>query len=42
MAAWVPDIFQNFYVMKTHKPGHNSTNTEAGDIIRKPYNLRIF
>jgi hypothetical protein len=29
VAAWVPDRFCNFYLVKTHKIANNSTTTEA-------------
>jgi hypothetical protein len=29
VAEWVPDMFQNFYLVKNHKIAHNSTAVEA-------------
>jgi hypothetical protein len=29
VAAWVPDMFSNFYVMKNHKIANNPTTTDA-------------
>jgi len=29
VAAWVPDIFYNFYLMKNHKIANNLVTTEA-------------
>ncbi len=33
MAAWVPDSFCNFYLVKSHKIANNSSTTEAGEKI---------
>jgi len=33
VAAWVPDMFCNFYFMKNHKIAKNSTTTKARDKI---------
>ncbi len=35
MAAWVPDMFCDFYLAKNHKIVNNSTTTEAGEKISK-------
>jgi hypothetical protein len=29
VAAWVPDMFCNFYLVKSHKIANNSATTEA-------------
>jgi hypothetical protein len=29
VAAWVPEMFENFYLLKNHKTANNSTATEA-------------
>jgi hypothetical protein len=31
VAAWVPDIFCNFYLIKNDQIANNSTATEAGE-----------
>jgi hypothetical protein len=31
MAAWVPDMFCNFYFVKNYKLVNNSTTTKAGE-----------
>jgi hypothetical protein len=33
MAAWVQDLFFNFYSVKNHQSANNSTNTEAREKI---------
>ncbi len=33
VAAWDPDIFSNFYLMKSHKIANNSANTETREKI---------
>jgi hypothetical protein len=33
VAAWVPDMFYNFYLEKNHKIVNNSTATEAREKI---------
>jgi hypothetical protein len=33
MAAWVQDLFFNFYTVKNHQSANNSTNTEAREKI---------
>jgi hypothetical protein len=33
VAAWVPDMFCNFYFSKNHKIGNNSTTYEAGEKV---------
>jgi hypothetical protein len=30
VAAWFPDMFRNFYLVKNRKIANNSTTTEAG------------
>jgi hypothetical protein len=35
MAAWFPDLFCNFYLVKNHKIAINSTTTKAGEKINK-------
>jgi hypothetical protein len=32
VAAWLPDMFCNFYLAKNHKIAYNSTTTEAKKI----------
>jgi hypothetical protein len=34
-AAWFPDMFRNFYLVKNHKIADNSTNTAAGEKITR-------
>jgi len=29
VSAWVPDLFSNFYLVKSHKIANNSLTTEA-------------
>ncbi len=31
MAAWVPEMFRNFYLAKNHKIVNSSTTTDAGE-----------
>jgi hypothetical protein len=31
VAAWVPDMFHNFYFAKSHKIANNLTTAEAGE-----------
>ncbi len=33
VAAWFPDMFCNFYLVKNHKITKNSTTTKAGEKI---------
>ncbi len=33
VAAWVPDMFCNLYLVKSHKIANNSATTEAGEKI---------
>ncbi len=33
MAAWAPDMFCNFYLVKSHKFANNSATTEAREKI---------
>jgi hypothetical protein len=33
VAAWVPDMLCNFYLVKNHKITNNSKRTEAGEKI---------
>jgi hypothetical protein len=33
VAAWVSDMFCNFYLMKNHKIAKNSTTTKASEKI---------
>jgi hypothetical protein len=33
VAAWVPDMFRNFYIGKNHKIAKNSTATKAREKI---------
>jgi len=43
VAAWVPDMFWNVYLVKTNKNGHNSTTTEARETNKLIFGiLRIF
>jgi len=43
VAAWVPDMFCNFYLTKNHKIANNSTNTDATRTNEHRFwNLRIF
>jgi hypothetical protein len=45
VAAWFPDMFCNFYLVKNHKIAKNSTTTKAkGKFapIWNPYNFRNF
>jgi len=37
VAAWVPDMFCNIYLVKNHKIANNSTNTEASTINNSTY-----
>ena len=42
VAAWVPDMFSNFYSEKNNKIGHNSTTTKATEKINTLFGvLRI-
>ncbi len=41
VAAWVPDMFCNFYFMKSHKIANNSATTEAQKNKRK-YGILLF
>jgi hypothetical protein len=34
VAAWVPDMFCNFYLVKNHKIDNNLTTTEGREKIR--------
>ncbi len=44
VAAWIQDIFSNFYLTKSHKTAKNSTTTKAREKkyaqIWNPYNFR--
>ncbi len=33
VAAWFPDMFCNFYLVKNHKPDENSTTAKAREKI---------
>jgi hypothetical protein len=35
VAAWVPDMFCNFYLVKSHNIVHNTTSTEAREKINR-------
>jgi hypothetical protein len=43
VAAWFPDMFCNFYLVRNHKIAQNSTTTKAREKIRTDLEfLRIF
>jgi hypothetical protein len=42
MAAWVPDMFCNFYLVKNHKIANNSRTTEAREKLSKNLDNKIF
>ena len=33
VAAWVPDVFHNFYLVKNHKIAYNPTTTDAREKV---------
>jgi hypothetical protein len=42
VAAWLPDMFYNFYLVKNHKIAINSTTTKAREKNKHRFgNLRI-
>jgi hypothetical protein len=41
IAAWLPDMFHNFYLAKNHKIPKNSTTTEAREKNKQRYGRLI-